>query len=381
MKTLTATLTLFAVLSGSAAHAPATLKQNFRPYFYIGASINAAQIEGDDKRGDPIILSQFDSISPEHALKWEAIHAHPDKYDFSLADKYVAFGQKHKMWIVGHTLVWHYQIPGWVFYDSHGKLLTRKALLARMHDYIFKVVGRYKGRIDSWDVVNEALNEDGTLRPTMWERIIGPDYIEKAFEYAHEADPKAQLTYNDYNLTTPAKLAGAIRLVRQLRSEHVAIDCVGMQNHDTLESPTPAQEDAAITTLAKAGVCVNISELDVDVLPAGTPQNTADLSVKTADSPELNPWPNGLPDSVQQELAHRYAALFRVFVKDHKDISRVTFWDVTDADSWKNNWPIEGRANYPLLFDRAGRPKPAFYAVLSVATGHGQLVLNRFRHP
>ena len=171
------------------AGAPTSLKQAFAGDFYIGAAINTAQITGQDARGDALLLQQFNSISPENVLKWEIVHPQPGHYDFTLADQYVAFGEQHHMWIVGHNLVWHNQVPAWVFRDDQGKLLTRDALLARMKDHIDTVVGRYKGRIQSWDVVNEALNEDGSPRQSLWYKIIGPDYIAKAFEYANAADP------------------------------------------------------------------------------------------------------------------------------------------------------------------------------------------------
>ncbi len=357
-----------ALLAAAAtAQAPKlTLQQAYKGDFYIGAAINRPQAEGQDRLGDSIVISQFNSISPENDLKWEVIHPQPGRYNFGPADAYVAFGRQHHMWIVGHNLVWHNQVPAWVFRDDQGHLLTRDALLARMKDHIFTVVGRYKGRIQSWDVVNEALNEDGTLRESLWETIIGPDYIAKAFEYAHEADPQAQLTYNDYNLENEPKREGAIRLVKQLLAEGVPIDCVGLQNHDNLTWPTLDQEDATISAFSALGVKVAISELDIDVLPPATKLQTADVSVKIAQNPKLNPWPNGLPDAVQQQLARRYADLFRVFLRHRSQISRVTFWGVTNADSWKNNWPVPGRTDYPLLFDRRGQSTPAFDAVVQV---------------
>jgi endo-1,4-beta-xylanase len=354
------------IAATAAAQQPTSLKQAYQGDFYVGAALNETEITGQDQQSAAIVLRQFNSISPENVLKWEVVNPEPGQYDFGLADQYVAFGVKHHMWIVGHNLVWHNQVPAWVFRDQDGKLLTRDALLQRLKDHIFLEVGRYKGKIQSWDVVNEALNEDGTLRQSLWYKIIGPDYIAKAFEFAHEADPKAQLTYNDYNLTNPAKLAGVIRLVRQLKTEGVTIDCVGMQNHDHLDSPTPEQEDAAIRAIAATGVKVNISELDINALPFPTRGNTADVSMHIAANPKLNPWPNGLPQDVQQKLTNQYTALFTIFYKDRADISRVTFWGVTNAQSWLNDWPIPGRRNYPLLFDRQGKPVPAYYAVLKV---------------
>jgi endo-1,4-beta-xylanase len=358
---------LVAAAFASAQSTPA-LKDAYRNDFYIGVAINAAQITGQDQRGDALIESQFDSISPDNALKWEEVHPQPDKYDFRLADQYVAFGEEHHMFIVGHNLVWHEQVPAWVFHDAQGNLLGRDALLARLRDHIYTVVGRYKGRIQSWDVVNEALNDDGTLRQSLWFKIIGEDYIEKAFQYAHEADPGAQLTYNDYNLENPAKRKGAVALVKKLQAEEIPIDAVGIQAHLRLDSPTPEQEDAAISALEALGVKVAITELDIDVLPSVGYGPTADVSLRVRQDPKLNPYVKGLPDSVQQQLADRYAAFFRVFLKHRGALSRVTFWGVTDAQSWLNNWPVAGRTSYPLLFDRNGQPKPAFQAILGVAS-------------
>ena len=361
-------LSLIVANAAAAAHAPTSLQAAFKGDFVIGAAINSAQITGQDARGDAIVASQFNSISPENVLKWESVNPQPDKYDFTLADQYVAFGKEHHMFIVGHNLVWHNQVPAWVFHDANGNLLTRDALLARMRDHIHTVVGRYKGQIQSWDVVNEALNEDGSMRQSLWFKIIGDDYIEKAFTYAHEADPQAQLTYNDYNLENEAKRNGAIALVKKLQAKGIPIAIIGLQNHDNLTWPTADEEDATISTFEALGLKVAISELDVNVLPSAGHQPTADLTISIQQDKALNPYADGLPDSVQQQLAARYADLFRVFLKHRGTISRVTFWNVTDGDSWLNNWPARGRTNYPLLFDRNGQPKPAFDAVIRVAS-------------
>jgi len=359
---------IFATLTAT-AKAPVSLKDAYKGDFYIGAAINTAQITGRDAREDAIIAEQFNSISPENCLKWENVHPQPYKYDFTIPDQYVAFGEKHHMFIVGHNLVWHNQVPAWVFHDDKGNLLDRDALLARMRDHIHAVVGRYKGRIQSWDVVNEALNEDGTLRQSLWEKIIGDDYIAKAFEYAHEADPDAQLNYNDYNIENEAKRNGAIALIAKLKSDGVPISTVGIQGHDSLDSPTIDQLNASIEDFAKLGVRIAVTELDIDVLPRASQQQTADVTLNLAQNPALNPYLHGLPDAVQQQLARRYADLFSVFLKHRDVVNRVTFWGVTDADSWRNDWPIKGRTSYPLLFDRAGQPKPAFLAVIRAAGG------------
>jgi endo-1,4-beta-xylanase len=361
----------------AAAQTPATLKDAYRDSFHLGAAINEEQIAGTDTRGVAITTAQFDSISPENALKWESIHPQPDKYLFNLADKYVAFGEKNHMFIVGHCLVWHSQVPDWVFRDDKGNFIDRETLLKRMHDHIQTVVGRYKGRIQSWDVVNEALNDDGTLRQSQWLKIIGEDYIAKAFQYAHEADPQAQLTYNDYSLENEAKRKGALALVTKLKAQGVPITSVGIQGHDSLAWPSVEEEDTTISAFAKLGVKVAITELDMDVLPRDPQMFSADVSMKLQQDPKMNPYANGLPASAQQELAQRYAGLFGVFLKHRDAVTRVTFWGVTDGDSWLNGWPIRGRTSYPLLFDRSGLPKPAFQAVIQAAaqakTDHANL--------
>lgn len=362
------TLYLVSLTATAQAPAPATLKDAYRGAFVIGAAINADQITGKDKRGDAIIISQFNSISPENVMKWEAIHPRPDSYDFTLADQYVEFGLKNHMFIVGHNLCWHSQTPDWVFKDDKGNLITREALLQRLRDHIHTVVGRYKGKINSWDVVNEALNEDGTLRQSPWMKIIGEDYIVKAFQFAHEADPNVQLNYNDYNLETAAKRKGAIALVKSLQAAGVPIAVVGNQGHLQLDSPSTADEEAAITDLAATGVKVAITELDIDLLPSAWGR-TADVSLNVKQDPKLNPYPQTLPADMQQRLAKRYADLFAVYWKHRDVISRVTLWGVTDSQSWLNDWPVKGRTAYPLLFDRDGQPKPAFRSVLAAA-GH-----------
>ncbi|MFY9853246.1 MAG: endo-1,4-beta-xylanase [Terracidiphilus sp.] len=358
---------LLAAGLAAGAQTPNTLKDAYRDAFLIGAAINTSQITGQDTRGDAIIEAQFNSISPENALKWEHVHPEPDVYAFDIADQYVAFGEKHHMFIVGHNLVWHNQVPEWVFRDGNGKFVDRETLLKRLHDHIFTVVGRYKGRVQSWDVVNEALNEDGTLRQSPWLQIIGEDYIAKAFEYAHEADPQAQLTYNDYSLEKKAKRKGALALIAKLKAQGVPVTCVGLQGHNSLKWPSVKEEDATISAFSKLGVKVAISELDIDVLPRATQQQTAEASLNVQQDPRLDPYISGLPKSVQRKLAKRYGALFGVYLKHRDVIARVTFWCVTDGDSWRNDWPVKGRTSYPLLFDRSGQPKPAFEAVIQAA--------------
>ncbi len=358
----------------AATFAQPSLKDAFKNHFRIGAALNPGHFTETDTIGSTLAKKHFNTITPENHMKWEMIHPRPDAgaagYDFTNADRYVEFGEKNGMFIIGHCLVWHSQTPRWVFQDADGKPLDRTALLARMREHISTVVGRYKGRVHGWDVVNEALNEDGTLRQSQWLKIIGEDYIARAFEYAHEADPKAELYYNDYNLEYEAKRNGAIELVKKLQQQGIKITAIGTQNHNKLDRPSAQQLDDTLKAFKELGVKIVVTELDVDVLPDVTRQPTADVSARAKATAESNPYTAGLPGEMQNALAKRYAEIFAVLLK-HKDaVTRVTFWGVTDRESWLNNFPAFGRTNYPLLFDREGKPKPAFNAVIGEATNY-----------
>jgi len=357
-------LVILLTISSTATAQTPSLKDAFKGSFLVGAALNPAQFTEANPRDAALIKAPFNTITPENVLKWALVHPQPDSYSFELPDRYVAFGEKNHMFIVGHNLVWHNQTPAWVFQDDKGNPADRETLLKRLHDHIYTVVGRYKGRINGWDVVNEALAEDGTMRQTPWLKIIGEDYLAQAFQFAHEADPQAELYYNDYNLENEAKLKGALDLVRKLQTQGVPITGVGIQGHYHMDSPTNEQVDAAITAFSKLGLKVMITELDLDVLPLALQYIGADVTLSAELQPKLNPYPTGLPDGVLQALAQRYAGLFDVFLKHRGELVRVTFWGVTDADSWLNNWPVKGRTNYPLLFDRNAQPKPAFDAVI-----------------
>ncbi len=372
MKNLTATTSGLVVmiiaifLAGRAIAGDSTsalmLKDAYKNDFLIGVAINQRQFTGEDTNGVAIIKAQFNSISPENVLKWESIQPRPgnDGYNFEPADRYVEFGEQNGMYVIGHTLIWHSQTPKWVFLADDGtNYCDRETLLKRMHDHIQIVVGRYKGRIKCWDVVNEALQDNGQLRKSPWLKIIGDDYIAKAFEYAHEADPDAVLRYNDYSLENEPKRKGALALIKKLQAGGVPVSAVGLQDHANMTWPSVEQEDATVSDFANLGVKVMITELDVDLLRRSQSADVAEMQRQVAS----NSYTNGLPDSVQQALAKRYADLFSVFLKHRKDIALVTFWGVSDGDSWLNR----GRMNYPLLFGRDHQPKPAFEAVIKAA--------------
>ena len=332
------------------------LREILNGRFLVGAALNDAQIAGQDPAALEMVRRHFSTISPENVLKWDAVHPEPGRFEFAAADKYVALGAKLGLFAVGHVLVWHEQTPGWVFDDP-------KPLLSRLRAHVRTVVGRYRGRVQAWDVVNEAFEDDGTWRKTPWYAALGEEFVSKAFEFAHQADPGAQLYYNDFNLWKAAKRAAAIRLVTSLRERGIRIDGIGEQAHWLLDGPALEDIEAMIVDLSKTGAQVMVTELDVDPLPRPGALIGADVSKRVDLAPELDPYADGLPEGLERRLAQRYADIFSMFVK-HPAVSRVTFWGVTDADTWLNNWPVRGRTNHPLLWDRQGRPKPAFDAVV-----------------
>jgi endo-1,4-beta-xylanase len=352
----------------AAAGEPPALRSLAPAGLRIGVAVNQRQSDGQDPAATTIVTRHFNQVSPENLLKWERVHPEPGRYDFGPADRFVEFGTSRGMFVVGHVLVWHQQTPAWVFADEGGKKLDRETALARLKNHIDAVAGRYRGRIGGWDVVNEALDEDGTLRKTPWLEAIGEDYVEKAFEYAHAADPAAELYYNDYNLWKPAKLQAAIRLVQRLKAKGLRVDGLGEQAHWGIDDPPLAAIDEALAAMRTAGIAVHITELDMDVLPRDPDMWGADLAKKSKIRAATNVYPDGLPPAMQEKLARRYADVFALFLK--RGVSRVTLWGVSDATSWLHDFPIPGRVNYPLLWDREGREKPAFAAVAEVLRKH-----------
>lgn len=339
-----------------------TLKDVFKEDFLIGGALNGRVVSGWDSKAAVVAAKHFSTATSENDMKWMSLHPRTDQYNWISADNFMNFCEKNKIAAIGHCLVWHSQVPRSVFVDDSGRPLTREALLTRMKDHITTVVGRYKGRIKGWDVVNEALNENGTLRGSQWLRIIGEgsenkkyDFIENAFRWANEADPDVELYYNDYSLeSSRAKCDGAVALVKHLKSKGVRIDGVGIQLHGSLDHPSVEGLEYAITSLAATGVKVMVTELDLRTQTRG--YRGADISrisrAGTADS-------NAQADETQKKLAEKYAEIFSVLLKHKKDVTRVTLWGVYDGASW-----ISGS---PLLFDRECQPKEAFFAVVKTA--------------
>ena len=342
-----------------------SLKTAFSNDFLIGAAVDESVVSGQHSAAAGVVRKHFNTLTTENVLKWETVHPWPKKYDFGPGDKIVEFGQKNKMFIVGHVLVGNYQVPDWVFQNADGSTIDRETLLKRMKNHIFTVVGHYRGRVNAWDVAHGIFDLDDNLEKTKWLEIIGEDYIQKAFEYAHEADPDAELYYTDHNLLRKNNLESTIRLLNKFKSRGIRIDGVGIESHMSMSYPLLNNLENCITALAHTGVPVMITEIDVSVLPDASEykdKNIDSLSLKS-----LNPYSDKLPSHVQDALAKRYYDFFTIFHKHADKISRVTFWGINDGQSWLNVWPIKGRTDYPLLFDRNYKPKPAFFAVIKAA--------------
>jgi endo-1,4-beta-xylanase len=342
-----------------------TLAKTFEGDFLVGAALGGRTLLGQDALSTPL-LGQFNAFTAENAMKPDAIQPREATFRFEQADRLVEIARKHKAAAIGHALVWHSQTPGWFFEGSDGKPASRELALRRMRKHIAVLVGRYKGKITQWDVVNEAISDSGgdMLRPSPWRTAIGDDYIAEAFRAAHAADPHATLIYNDYNIENPGKRQKALRLLRSLRDQGVPVHAVGIQGHWALDYPDLATIESALIDFAGLGLKVMITELDLSVLP--TRYRGADVGVRQEGEAGLDPYVAGLPEVVARRQAERYRALFALLRRHRDVVDRVTFWGVHDGQSWKNNFPIRGRTDYPLLFDRQGKPKPAFDALLSL---------------
>lgn len=399
-------VTLLVTSTATAAEPPAALKDAFRDHFPVGAALNRSHVTGSGGRRSAeqvaaeiaLVKRQFNQVTAENDMKWQLIHPREgqDGYDFAGADALVAFAQNNRMELVGHTLVWHSQTPNWVFAGTNppppgatnpppavaagntngpgtnrfgrggfgpgfgrynGPRASRDELLQRMRDHIHTVVGRYKGKVKVWDVVNEALADGGpenVMRNSLWSEIIGPDFIAKAFQYAHEADPDAILRYNDYGLENPVKIQKLVTLIRSLQEQKVPIHAIGTQAHLNVSTAGFEQMDRSLTEIAKLGLPIHVTELDINSAQGGQRTTGADIAANAATTQ------GGLVSDADKKLADAYAGVFRAFLKHRDAVKMVTFWGVNDAVSWR----AQGK---PLLFDGSNQPKPAFEAVIAEA--------------
>lgn len=344
-----------------------TLKEAFEDDFYVGTALNLHHIHGTDDAGLEITKKHFSAIIAENCMKSMYLQPKEGEFFFDDADKFVAFGEQSNMHIVGHTLIWHSQAPSWFFTDKDGNDVSAERLKERMKNHIHTVVSRYKGRIHGWDVVNEAIEDNGEFRKSKFYQILGEDFIPLAFQYAHEADPDAELYYNDYNEWHKGKRDAIVELVKSLKNSGIRIDGVGMQAHMGMDYPSLEEYQAAIDAYADAGVKVMITEFDMSALPTFRRNIGANISDTESYHDKMNPYPEALPDTVMGAWENRMIDFFNLFLQNSDKISRVTLWGVTDGDSWKNNYPVRGRTDYPLLFDRGYDAKPVVQKIINMA--------------
>ncbi|MBU3666796.1 MAG: endo-1,4-beta-xylanase [Chthoniobacterales bacterium] len=335
-----------------------TLLGRFGNSFALGAAIPDTELTGAERQ---LLFENFNTLTPENCMKPESLQPTEGNFNFSEADALVEMARDNGLTVNGHTLIWHAQCPEWFFSDA-GQPAGRELVIQRMRRHIEAVAGHFTGRVKSWDVVNEAIDDgDDYLRKSKWLTSIGEDYIAEAFIAARKADHDAELYYNDYNIERRPKRDKTLRLIRDLRRRGAPIDGIGIQGHWQLDHIPFEDIEDAIVAFDRLGMKVMITELDIDVVA----RETSGAEVRRREQDGDDPFVNGLPDDVEQRLAEQYARLFALFLKHQDKITRVTFWGLHDGRSWLNNWPSK-RTNHPLLWDRALQPKPALSAVLAI---------------
>ena len=356
---LLALMVLFsACTSSKKAQAPNTkgtkgLKDYYQQYFPIGVAVSPRSLRTDEAN---LVLKEFNSLTAENAMKMGPIHPKENEYNWAGADSIATFAKRNNLKLRGHNLCWHNQTPAWMFIDSEGKKVTKEVLLQRLKDHITSVVSRYKGSIYAWDVVNEAVsdNKDEYLRKSEWLNICGEEYIAKAFEYAHAADPAALLFYNDYNEIDPVKRSKIIKLVKGLQDAGVPIHGIGLQGHWAVNEPGKEVLDQTLAEFSNLGLKLQITELDISVYPKEHQRrNTLAGDTDTLFTP--------LRESLQLQ---KYRMCFELFRKYRNSISGVTFWNISDRSSWLDNFPVRNRKDYPLLFNKNLEPKKAYWEVV-----------------
>lgn len=343
-----------------------TVKDHFKDSFLIGAAIPVSQVRGFDPKADSITTLHFNSVVAENCMKNEVIHPQEGVYFWDDADKFIKYGEDRDMTIIGHCLIWHSQLAPWFPLDSAGNYVSPEVLKERMKDHISTVVGRYKGKVHGWDVVNEAILDNGEYRKSPFYEILGEEFIPLAFQYAHEADPDAELYLNDYSMSNEGKRDAYVKLINQLKERGLRIDAIGMQSHVGMDYPSLEDYEKSMDAFAGTGVKIMITELDMSALP--TLNRGANISDTVDFKKAANPYPDGLPQEVSDQWNKRMAEIFDLYKKHADDITRVTFWGPYDGMSWKNGWPVPGRKDYPLLFDRDYQMKP--FMVEELAKGN-----------
>ncbi|MDO8342203.1 MAG: endo-1,4-beta-xylanase [Cellvibrio sp.] len=366
MSGATAALIASAKLQAAEKAAAATgLKDAYKDDFLIGAALSVSIIKQQDPKLVALINKDFNSVTPENCQKWGEIRNEDGSWKWQDSDAIVDFAGKHKLHMVGHTLGWHSQIPESVFKNKDGSYISKDALVKKQQEHITTLVDRYKGKIHAWDVVNEAVGDDNKMRDSHWYKIMGDDFLVNAFNLAHETDPNAHLMYNDYNNERKDKRQATVDMIKRLQKRSVPIHGLGMQAHIGLGTNMQDFEDS-ILAYSALGLKVHLTELDIDVLPSVWNLPVAEISTRFEYKPERDPYIKGLPKEIDEQLAKAYESLFKILIKHKEKIERVTFWGVSDDASWLNGFPIPGRTNYPLLFDRKQEPKSAYFRLLDL---------------
>lgn len=362
----TAALIGAAKLQAAQKAAAATgLKEAYKDDFLIGAALSVNIIRAQDPKLVALINKDFNSITPENCMKWGEVRNEDGSWKWQDTDAFVDFGSKHNLHMVGHTLGWHSQIPESVFKNKDGHYISKEELAKKQKEHITTIVERYKGKLAAWDVVNEAVGDDGKMRDSHWYKIMGDDFLLNAFNLAHEVDPKAHLMYNDYNNERADKRKATLEMLTRLQKRGAPIHGLGMQAHVGLETKMKDFEDS-ILAYSKLGLKIHLTELDIDVLPSVWNLPVAEISTRFDYKPERDPYIKGLPKDIDKKLAKAYETLFKILIKHRDKVDRVTFWGVSDDASWLNDFPIKGRTNYPLLFDRQQQPKSAYFRLLDL---------------
>lgn len=349
-----------------------TLREAFAGKFHIGGTVGGWSLRDPNGLIPTIAVQQFDTLTADNAMKWGVINPEPGEYRFEGADSFIEFADRHDFYTIGHCLFWHSQTPDWVYEDEAGNLLSREALLARMRERAELYSQRYGSRVDVWDVVNESIEGDGVRRRSKFNQILGDEFEAEAFKIADAVMPKsAKLIYNDYGMTDPGRRDAVVAMVKDFQRRGIRIDGIGMQAHWSMNRPSIQEIEDSILAFASTGLPIHLTELDVDFLGRdqffGAEGANVDLAAREA-NPTNNPFPNGLPPEEEERLAKRWGEIFALLLKHSDKIDRVTFWSVTDANSWLNNWPARGRTNYASLINRNGSLKPAFHRVIELAT-------------
>jgi endo-1,4-beta-xylanase len=308
--------------------------------FPIGAAVEPWQLDTIDGR---LLAWHFNSVVAENAMKPPRVQPSEGRFEFSDADRIVEFALRHGMKIRGHTLLWHEETPAW-FWQADGGPASRERVLERLRAHVLALVGRYRGHVYAWDVVNEAVDPSNgdCLRRDRWLQIVGPEYLDWAFRFAHEADPSARLFLNDYETTDPDRRRCLLRIARGLLERGVPLHGIGHQMHIHLDRPSEGEVEETLRETAALGLESQITELDVSL---------AESHIGTA-------------EALQRQGA-RYEALFEVFAR--AGVTAVTFWGISDAHTWRNTGRPPDRPDRPLLLDRHRQPKPAYFGVMKAA--------------